>query len=147
MRQVVWVVLACLLVSGCRGADPDSPEARRQAVFKQMLVSSEELGGMLRGRLAFKPERFAEGARELNALAARPWQYFPPPAGDERSTARPEVWEQHARFEAFAQQLQVATEALQSAAGRPQGSVDQLQPALGRVEAACKRCHEAFRAY
>jgi cytochrome c556 len=72
MRQVVWVVLACLLVSGCRGADPDSPEARRQALFKQMLVSSEELGGMLRGRLAFKPERFAEGARELNALAIFP---------------------------------------------------------------------------
>ncbi|SHL30331.1 c-type cytochrome [Phytopseudomonas punonensis] len=147
MRQVFWVVLASVLLNGCGGADSDSPEARRQVVFKQMLLSSEELGGMLRGRLAFRPERFAECARELNNLAALPWQYFPSPEGDERSTARPEVWDQHARFEAFAQQLQVATEALQLAASMPQVSVDQLQPALWQVEAACKRCHEAFRAY
>jgi cytochrome c556 len=42
-------LLACLTLSACGGVDPNSPLGQRKAIFKQMLKTGEDLGGMLRG--------------------------------------------------------------------------------------------------
>ncbi|SDH62821.1 Cytochrome c556 [Pseudomonas flavescens] len=147
MRAQSFLLLFVLLLGACGGVDPDSPQGRRQVLFKQMLANSEELGGMLRGRLTFDLGRFAQGARQLDALSGQPWQYFPEPDESERSTARAEIWQQHERFQVLAAELQDATSRLAALAGRPQVSGAELQAALSPVEGACKRCHESFRAY
>ena len=73
LKRLLVLVLACLTLSACGGVDPNSPLGQRKAIFKHMLNTSEELGGMLRGRLAFDGPRFSEGAVKLDALAHEPW--------------------------------------------------------------------------
>ncbi|WP_028238452.1 c-type cytochrome [Stutzerimonas azotifigens] len=140
-------LLAALAVTACDRVDPNSPLGKRTAIFKEMLKTSEDLGGMLRGRLAFEPQAFAEGAAHLDQLSRQPWQYFPEVKDDERSSARDDVWEKQERFKALARDLEQRTAALVEAAGRQPLTPDQVVQPLQRVEDACEACHQAFRAY
>jgi len=65
LNRLSVVLLACLTLSACGGVDPNSPLGQRKAIFKQMLKTGEDLGGMLRGRIPFDGPKFAEGAVKL----------------------------------------------------------------------------------
>ncbi|KAI1695453.1 cytochrome c' domain-containing protein [Ditylenchus destructor] len=75
-KKLTVVLLACLTLSACGGVDPNSPLGQRKAIFKQMLKTGEDLGGMLRGRIPFDGAKFAEGAVRLDALSHEPWKHF-----------------------------------------------------------------------
>ena len=60
-----FLLAIVLSLAACGGVDPDSPLGKRKAVFKKMLNVSEDLGGMLRGRIAYNEQLFAELAVEL----------------------------------------------------------------------------------
>ncbi len=147
-RFALPLVLACLALAACDGVDPDSPLGKRQAIFKDMLKTSEDLGGMLRGRLAFDEQRFVSGAAELERLARAPWQYFPQAkeaGGDSR--AKDEVWQRQARFAELARDLEEAAAALVVASQAAPLEARELRPAMQRLEDSCKACHQEFRAY
>jgi cytochrome c556 len=147
-RRVLFLPVLVLTLSACGGVDPDSPQGQRQAIFKQMLRVSEDLGGMLRGRLPFKAEGFVAGAAELDRLTATPWQHFPQvreAGGDSR--ARDEVWQRQARFAELAEAMQAETAALVEASQAKPLRRNQLVAPMQRVEDACKACHEEFRVY
>lgn len=76
LKRISVVLLACLTLSACGGVDPNSPLGQRKAIFKQMLKTGEDLGGMLRGRIPFDGPKFAEGAVKLDALSHEPWKHF-----------------------------------------------------------------------
>ena len=92
-KRLTVVVLACLTLSACGGVDPDSPLGQRKAIFKQMLKTSEDLGGMLRGRIPFDGPRFTEGALKLDALAHEPWKHFPQVKESDLTSATDDVWQ------------------------------------------------------
>lgn len=144
---IAALAAALLLLSGCDRVDPDSPLGKRTALFKDMLRTSEALGGMLRGRTAFEPVAFAEGAAHLDELSRMPWQYFPSIRDDERSSARDEVWQKQERFQALARELEQRTAALNEAATRQPITAESVAPALQAVEDACEACHQEFRIY
>lgn len=146
--RVLLLPALVLTLSACGGVDPDSPQGQRQAIFKQMLKVSEDLGGMLRGRLPFKAEGFVAGAAELDRLTATPWQHFPQvrEEGGE-SRARDEVWQRQARFAELAEAMQAETAALVEASQAKPLRRNQLVAPMQRVEDACKACHEEFRVY
>lgn len=146
--KLLLAVLACTLIVGCNRVDPNSPLGKRQALFKAMLRTSEDLGGMLRGRLTFSEARFAEGASKLDELSHQPWQHFPQvQEGDEASQARDEVWQRQERFQQLARELEAATGELRVAAqGKPLQPETLVAP-VDKIEAACKACHEEFRVY
>lgn len=139
------VLLACLVLTACGGVDPDSPQGQRKAIFKQMLKTSEDMGGMLRGRLPFDGQKFADGAVKLDSLAHAPWQYFPPVREDDASSARAEVWEKQARFQDLARQLESVTGELVEVTRTAPLEAQALAAPMARVEAACKACHTEFR--
>ncbi|MBA1273646.1 c-type cytochrome [Stutzerimonas azotifigens] len=140
-------LLGTLALVGCDRVDPDSPQGKRSAIFKEMLKVSEDLGGMLRGRLAFDAGRFAEGAVELESLSRQPWQYFPHEGEDGSSSARDDVWARQERFQELAQQMEAATAALVAASGQTPLTPAQVGPALQQVEDGCEACHREFRVY
>ncbi|UUY09228.1 cytochrome c [Pseudomonas sp. J452] len=137
----------CALLAACGGVDPDSPQGKRQTLFKQMLKTSEDLGGMLRGRLKFDAPRFAQGAQQLDELSRQPWQHFPQIAENERSSAKPEVWQEQQRFQQLARELEAATAALRTASTQQPLTAQAVAPLVQRVEDSCEACHKAFRAY
>jgi cytochrome c556 len=146
--KIPLLLLACTLLVACDRVDPDSPLGKRQALFKDMLRTSEDLGGMLRGRLSFNPQRFAEGAVRLDELSRQPWQHFPQAQdADDDSQARDEVWQRQERFQQLARELETATAELRSAAQVKPLQAQTLAAPVAKVEAACKACHEEFRIY
>ena len=106
LKIALPVLLASLVLVACGEVDPNSPLGQRQTIFKQMLKTSEDLGGMLRGRLAFDEQRFTEGAAELDRLAHAPWQHFPQVREEDGSQAKDEVWQRQARFQQLARELE-----------------------------------------
>lgn len=147
LKTLALVGLASLILTACGGVDPNSPLGKRQALFKQMLKTSEDLGGMLRGRIAFDAPRFVSGAAELERLSRQPWQHFPQAREADGSRAKDEVWQRQAHFQELARALESSTAALVAATSvAPLNSAD-LAPAVQRVEDSCKACHEAFRAF
>ena len=106
-RGVLLVMVMSL--TACGGVDPDSPLGKRKAIFKEMLNVSEDLGGMLRGRIKYDEALFVEKAIQLDTLAQQPWQHFPSIKEDEKTSARDDVWQQQERFQELARALEGTT--------------------------------------
>ncbi|MDR0279156.1 MAG: cytochrome c [Paucimonas sp.] len=145
LKRCSVVLLACLTLTACGGVDPNSPLGQRKAIFKQMLKTSEDMGGMLRGRLAFDGQKFADGAVKLDALSHEPWKHFPQVKETDDTSARADVWEKQARFQELARQLEEATGALVIASKAQPLQAETVQGPMDKVEAACKACHTEFR--
>ena len=86
------LLLAVVLSLGaCGGVDPNSPLGKRKAIFKEMLSVSEDLGGMLRGRIKYNEAVFGEKAIEIDRLSKTPWQHFPIIKEDEKKKKKNNV--------------------------------------------------------
>ncbi|WP_313514972.1 cytochrome c [Pseudomonas sp.] len=145
-RSLFIVFAALLALGGCNKIDPNSPLGQRQAIFKQMLKTSEDLGGMLRGRLKFEGDGFASGAAHLDELSHQPWKHFPA-VKEEHSNARDEVWQRQERFNELARDLEASTAALVSASSARPLAPEAVAAPLQKVEDACEACHKEFRDY
>ena len=144
-KRCAVVLLACLTLTACGGVDPNSPLGQRKAIFKQMLKTGEDLGGMLRGRIAFDGPRFAEGAVKLDSLSHEPWKHFPEVKEEDHTSATDDVWRKQARFQELARNLEAATGALVvTSRVQPLKAAD-LGPSVQKVEDACSACHKEFR--
>lgn len=139
------LLIAALGLSGCGGVDPNSPLGQRKAIFKQMLKTSEDTGGMLRGRLPFDGAKFAEGAVKLDALSHEPWKHFPPVKESEHTSAKDAVWQRQARFQELAQALEARTGELVVATRELPLTPANMIPPMNNVEDACDACHKEFR--
>ncbi len=146
--KLLLALLVCTLLVACDRVDPNSPLGKRQMIFNDMLKTSEDLGGMLRGRLVFNAERFSQGAVHLDDISRQPWQHFPKVRDSaDDSQARDEVWQRQERFQQLAHELEVATGELNAAAQVKPLQAQAMVAPVAKVEAACKACHEEFRIY
>ncbi|MBU4634639.1 c-type cytochrome [Pseudomonas chlororaphis] len=145
LKRLSVVLLACLTLSACGGVDPNSPLGQRKAIFKQMLKTGEDLGGMLRGRIPFDGPRFTEGAIKLDNLSHEPWKHFTQVKEQEHTSATDDVWQKQARFQELARALEAATGELVIASKVQPYKASNLGPAVQKVEDACSACHKEFR--
>ncbi len=148
-KVVNGLAVACvvaLTVSGCGKVDPNSPVQQRKAIFKKMVKTNEELGGMVRGRIAFDAKRFQSLSETLFDLSSQPWPLFvefnTPPSG-EKTMAAEGLWHDKAGFER--EQTHFVEVVSQLKAASASGKMDVIRPAFQAVEASCKQCHKAFR--
>jgi|SRR5690606_6273263 cytochrome c556 len=147
LKIVGVALLAAVVLVGCDRVDPNSPLGKRTAIFKEMMKTSEDLGGMLRGRLAFNEAKFIEGAAHLDEISRQPWQHFPQVKDNADSSARDDVWERQERFNELARAQEAATAALVVATTQRPLDPAALAAPVQRVEDACESCHKEFRAY
>ncbi|MGZ7455875.1 c-type cytochrome [Pseudomonas sp. Ma2-10] len=145
LKKLSVVLLACLTLSACGGVDPNSPLGQRKAIFKQMLKTAEDLGGMLRGRIPFDGPKFADGAVKLDALSREPWKHFPQVREEDHTSAKSDVWQKQADFQGMARTLEVATGELVTTSKVQPYKASNLGPAVQKVEDACSACHKEFR--
>lgn len=143
--RISLVLLACLTLNACGGVDPNSPLGQRKAIFKQMLKTSEDLSGMLKGRVAFDGQRFTDESAKLDSLSHEPWKHFPSVQEDSNSSAKADVWQKQARFQELARSLESATGELVLATNEKPFKASNLNPAMQKVQDACTACHKEFR--
>lgn len=141
------LLVAIMGLSACGGVDPDSPLGKRKAIFKEMLNTSEDIGGMLRGRIEYDEALFIEKAQLLDELSKQPWQHFPTAKDNDKSSARDEVWQRQERFQELARDLENTTARLVESTTELPLNKSVLAVRVQAVEDSCESCHQEFRAY
>ncbi|GHD65913.1 c-type cytochrome [Jeongeupia chitinilytica] len=138
MKRLILLCCTAALLAGCSKTDPHSPSAIRQTIFKDMLRTSETLGGMVRGRSSYDPAAFQSGALKLKTLASAPWTHFPEfdASGPSHASA--------GQFNAAARKLEAATTELAARTG-PAATMADIRPRFAAVEESCAACHRQFR--
>lgn len=141
------LLVAIMGLSACGGVDPDSPLGKRKAIFKDMLNTSEDIGGMLRGRIAYDEALLIEKAQLLDDLSKQPWQHFPTVKESDQSSARDDVWQRQERFQELARDLENTTARLVASTTESPLNESVLAVRVQAVEDSCESCHQEFRAY
>lgn len=144
--RLLLVAVAVLGLTACEKIDPNSPLGQRKAIFKQMLRTSEDLSGMLRGRILFDEKKFAEGALKLNELGKQPWQHYPA-VREDNSNALEAVWTKPELFKQRINEFQTTTAALVEASNARPLQSEALAVPVENVQKACRACHDDFRHY
>ena len=137
-----------LILVGCGGgpADPDSPEGKRQAAFKQFLHHSEPMNGMLAERLPFDGETFASHADGLAELVEAPWEHFPEPGDSkQRNAALPEIWSNPEDWQQAIDRYRSAVTDLVAVTRQGVETSEQVAEAMTAVRNSCRSCHESYR--
>ena len=103
------------------------------------------IGAMVNDRIPFDAEQAKASADIIGLVGTLPWHGFVPGSDKGAPTkARPEVWSNPDKFDAAKERLLTVLPKLATAAGT--GDKSQLRQAFGETGAACKNCHDDFRA-
>ena len=148
MKQAVPLLAAAALVATFSAAvhaqTADRAIKYRQGVLNAMGWHMGVLGGMAKGTTPYDKDTAARSAKFVQELSGMPWDGFSPGSDSGAPTkARPEVWKEKPKFDKLAQDLQVETAKLASAAGTDLAA---LRGAIGTTGRACTNCHDDFRA-
>jgi cytochrome c556 len=144
--SLIFALSITLVLAGCGGgtdSHPGQPVKNRQAAFKKMLQAKDELGLVVRGRKEFKAQAFLDEARELQRLSSEPWQYFTPGSNYSPTRAKPEVWDDPAKFISARHGLDGSLAQLVKAAET--ADMKAINAAFADVETDCMSCHKRFR--
>lgn len=141
------VLGGALLLGACSGQADAPPEvATRQDGFEALGAAFKTINDQLKSA---SPDMAAIGdaAERMEAIAQEVPEWFPAGSGQGEgfdTDALAAIWEQPERFAAASDQLKAATAALRQAAAT--GDAAAVQAQVPQVGAACKNCHETFRA-
>jgi cytochrome c556 len=117
---------------------PPGPIRDRHELMEGVGKNAEKIGDSLK---AGKPEDAAEPAEAIAAVMDRFVTLFPPGSTDPNSRAKPEIWEQKAKFDDGASELKAKALSFAAAARRS----GDTKTTSREMWAACKSCHESFR--
>lgn len=145
-RMMVPAVLALGVVAAPAQAQPQFKDAAaavefRQSALKLMGAYSQALADVVRGNTPYNPAQVKQDVAVFQMLSGLPWQAFGP--GTEGGNARPDVWQDPAKFAEAAQNLQTNMQALAAAASTE--DMAQLRSAFGNTANSCRACHDSFR--
>ncbi|MFY8274527.1 c-type cytochrome [Pseudoalteromonas sp. SSDWG2] len=122
---------------------PEDAIDYRQSAFSIIRVQIGDMGDMLKGKVPFDAERFAQRANNAAALSQMPWEAFVAGTDQGDTAALPAIWEDRATFDAkanaFAQYAQELAVAAQT------GDKEQIVPAFQNWAKGCKDCHKSFK--
>ncbi|MFO1283948.1 MAG: cytochrome c [Burkholderiales bacterium] len=147
MKPVVSA-LAALAVVGAyavvvHAQTPDRQIKYRQGILQGMGWHMGVLGSMAKGERPYDAQVAARSAKFVAELAEMPWDGFGPGSDAGAPTkAKPEIWQQRAKFDNYAKEMQAETKKLADAAGK---DLNALKAAVGPTGKACGNCHDDFR--
>ena len=117
----------------------------RQSAFSVMGTHFSRLGAMANGKMPYDAAQAARDGEVVALVSHLPWAGFGPGTDKGRETAaRPEIWQEQAKFKERADTMQ-ATVADKLVPAAKSGSLDQLKAAFGPTAQSCKACHDDFR--
>ena len=144
LAALAAATLATALPAAAQFRNAEAAIKYRQSV---MQVQSFHLGrvfAMANGRIPFDAKVAADDAALLDTIDKLPFVAFVDGSDKGNTKAKPEIWKERAKFDAAAQKMQDEVAKLNAAAKT--GSLDAIKATVGPVGAACKACHDAYRA-
>jgi len=142
-------ILAALAVVGVFSTVAYAQTADRHIQYRRAVMSAQGwhlfgvLGGMAKGTRPYDKDVAMRSAKFVDQLVEMPWDGFAP--GTEKgfpTRAKPEIWQQKAKFDKYAQDAKAETTKLAAAAGN---GLDAMRTALTATSRACNNCHDDFQ--
>lgn len=146
----VVAIASATLGASAIAADAKPSAAERAIKYRQSALfllgwNIGPIAAMVKGEMPYDAKALEMRATRLAQLAPMIAEGFP--AGSQAGAptkAKPEIWQDMADFRDKASKLEAATNGLVAASRT--GDLKQIGPALGEVGAACKACHDKYRA-
>jgi cytochrome c556 len=127
----------------------------RRHLMKEVVAPAAKLGGqMVKGAVPFDADKAAAAMTDISNVPDKYVTLFPKgtehggaadsqiPKAEDRSEAKPEIWDDFDKFKATAQKLKDASTKAAGAAKQGQGN---FTAAFNDMTKVCKECHETFR--
>lgn len=149
MKALSLLVLAGAVIgfSGTASAQFAKPEDaikyRKNALFV-MQQHYARIGAMASGKVPFNAQAAADNAAIAETMSKLPWAAFGEGTDLGETKARPEIWQEQAKFKAAAEKMQGEMSKLAAAART--GNLDRIKTAFQATSGSCKACHDDFRA-
>lgn len=138
-------ILAVSAPASAQFSKPEDAIKYRQSAMFILAQNVGRLGAMAQGRMPFDAKVAADAAATAEFMSKLPWAAFGDGTDKGGNTrAKPEIWTEKAKFNEYAEKLQVETAKLSAAAKT--GSLDNIKAAMGGVGGSCKSCHDSFQA-
>lgn len=148
-RLVVTVIAAGAALTSLSAAaqfqKPEDAIKYRQSALTVMANHLGRVGAMAQGRVPFDAKVAADNAAIVVTMSKLPWVAFGDGTDKGLPTrAKPEIWKDQAKFKDL--QTKMMAEAEKFEATAKGGNLDSIKAAVGTLGAACKACHDDFRA-
>lgn len=141
-KPILATILAVTAASALAHSGVQDPAVlARMDAMKSIGDSMKVIGNMAKGQTSFDADSAQQAAAEIARHAARTTDLFEARAQDPKSEAKPSIWDQFDDFSAKASDLEIAAETARA----DLSSADGLVPAVQRLGAACKACHDLYR--
>jgi cytochrome c556 len=117
----------------------------RQSMYTVMGANFGQLAAMASGKAPYDAKGFATRADRVAFMTTMLPEGFPEDSKTGAPTkAKPEIWANRAEFDQLMRDLQ--TKAADLARTAKTNDLEKIKPAFGAAGAACKACHDKFKA-
>lgn len=145
------VAIAAVVIVGATSgaaADPEKAAKARRGYFQLLTFNVGALAAMAKGEADYDAAVATQAAAHLDALTAFDVAPMHPEGSDNealsgKTRAQPNIWSDFDGYVGKYQDLAAAVDALNAQAGN---GVDGVRQTIGKVGAACKSCHDEYRA-
>lgn len=120
----------------------DAIKYRKNALFV-MQQNFSRVAAMAAGKAPFDAKVAAESASVAEFMSKLPWAGFGEGTDKGETKAKPEIWQEQAKFKEYADKMQA--EMTKFAAAAKTGNLDNIKAAVGPTGESCKTCHDAYR--
>jgi cytochrome c556 len=121
---------------------PEDQIKQRQAGYRVLGYNFGSLAAMAQDKKPYNKEEAIRNAALAAAIADYPRGFFGEGTEKGETKAKPEIWQKRTDFDAKMDKMVTAVKALPQAAGDPAT----LKKAVSDAGAACKACHDDYRA-
>lgn len=148
MKTLISFVLAAAAATltapaSAQFAKPDDAVKYRKNVMFVMQQNFARVGAMAAGKAPFDATVAADSAAVAEFMSKLPWAGFAAGTDKGETRAKPEIWQESAKFKDYADKMQ--TEMSKLAAAAKTGNLDSIKTAASATGSACKTCHDAYR--
>ena len=128
--------------AGAQQMKPEDQIKQRQAGYRVLGYNFGSLSAMAQDKKPYNKEEALRNANLAAAIADYMRNFFGEGTDKGETKAKPEIWQKRADFDAKMDKMVTAVKALPQAAGDPAT----LKKAVSDAGAACKACHDDYRA-
>ena len=146
IKTVAVVVIFGILIGAAYAqfAKPEDAIKYRKAVMTIIVQHFGRMGAMVKGKVPYDQEAFANNAAVIEKVSVLPWEAFLAPGSDKgKTTMKSSVLKNQSDFKALAQTYEMEVGKLAAAA--KSGDFDAAKAQFGAVARSCKACHSKTR--